>query len=158
MNVDFPDPFGPVIAYRRPGRNVVVTSSKRTRAPKRMEMSLTEIKIEGNCQGFAIAPISGNRAQCVITIIPRWPLWGSSVAAADCQSANGRSKTEPRPAGSVKCAARTAKLPGTNRAALRFARSSLRGLPRTQNKNIVHAPRRSRPGFQTSIPSFRIPS
>jgi hypothetical protein len=52
MNVDLPAPFGPVIAYRRPGTNVVVTSSKRMRAPKRMVTALTEIKVEGALLGL----------------------------------------------------------------------------------------------------------
>jgi len=44
MRVDFPAPFGPVMAYRRPGRNVQVTSSNKTLAPKRIDMLLTESK------------------------------------------------------------------------------------------------------------------
>src|ERR1017187_2858767 len=44
ISVDLPAPLGPVTAYRRPGRNVQVTSSNRVRAPKRMEMLLTESK------------------------------------------------------------------------------------------------------------------
>jgi hypothetical protein len=43
MNVDFPEPFGPVRPYRRPVANAVVTSSKRTLDPNRMETPLTEI-------------------------------------------------------------------------------------------------------------------
>ena len=43
MNVDLPDPFGPVRPYRRPGENVVVTFSKRIREPNRMETFWTEI-------------------------------------------------------------------------------------------------------------------
>ena len=43
MNVDLPDPLGPVKPYRRPGENVVVTSSKSTLLPYRMETPLTEI-------------------------------------------------------------------------------------------------------------------
>src|SRR5438874_83197 len=45
MNVDLPEPFGPVTAYRRPGRKVVVTSSNKISAPKRMEMSLIDSKV-----------------------------------------------------------------------------------------------------------------
>src|ERR1019366_4106309 len=44
ISVDLPAPLGPVTAYRRPGRNVQVTSSDRVLAPKRMEMLLTESK------------------------------------------------------------------------------------------------------------------
>src|ERR1017187_2547529 len=44
ISVDLPAPLGPVTAYRRPGRNVQVTSSNRVLAPKRMEMLLTESK------------------------------------------------------------------------------------------------------------------
>src|ERR1700760_1030330 len=44
INVDLPAPFGPLIAYRRPVRNVHVTSSNSIRAPKRMEMLLMESK------------------------------------------------------------------------------------------------------------------
>jgi len=47
MNVDLPEPFGPVMAYLRPGWKVVVTSSNKIRAPKRMVRSFTEIKIRG---------------------------------------------------------------------------------------------------------------
>ena len=43
MNVDLPDPFGPVRPYFRPFENVVVTSSKSTLEPYRMETLLTEI-------------------------------------------------------------------------------------------------------------------
>ena len=43
MNVDFPAPFGPVKPYFRPDENVVVTSSKRTFDPKRMDTPLTVI-------------------------------------------------------------------------------------------------------------------
>jgi hypothetical protein len=43
MNVDFPEPFGPVSPYRRPFENVVVTSSKSVFDPYRMETPLTEI-------------------------------------------------------------------------------------------------------------------
>jgi hypothetical protein len=43
MNVDFPAPFGPVRPYRRPVEKVVVTSSKSTFDPYRMETLLTEI-------------------------------------------------------------------------------------------------------------------
>jgi hypothetical protein len=43
MNVDLPAPFGPVNPYRRSAENVVVTSSKRTFDPNRMETPLTEI-------------------------------------------------------------------------------------------------------------------
>ena len=43
MNVDLPAPFGPVRPYRRPAENVVVTSSKSTFEPNRMETLLTEI-------------------------------------------------------------------------------------------------------------------
>jgi hypothetical protein len=43
MNVDFPAPFGPVKPYRRPAENVVVTSSKSTFEPYRMETPVTEI-------------------------------------------------------------------------------------------------------------------
>src|SRR5579862_2161561 len=84
MNVDLPDPLGPVMAYRRPGRNVAVTSSNRMRAPKRMEMSLTEIKIEGSCQGFAIEPAKAKRAQCVCLLYLGGQLrcWASSLMDA----------------------------------------------------------------------------
>src|SRR5690348_8308611 len=41
MKVDLPAPLGPVTAYRRPAIKVQVTSSKRTRGPKRMEMLFT---------------------------------------------------------------------------------------------------------------------
>ena len=44
MNVDLPAPFGPEMAYRRPGIKVLVTSSNRVREPKRMEILLTESK------------------------------------------------------------------------------------------------------------------
>ncbi len=43
MNVDLPAPLGPVRPYRRPAENVVVTSSKSTFDPYRMETLLTEI-------------------------------------------------------------------------------------------------------------------
>ncbi len=43
MNVDLPEPLGPVRPYRRPSENVVVTSSKSTFDPNRMETSLTVI-------------------------------------------------------------------------------------------------------------------
>src|SRR3954468_9239617 len=43
MNVDLPEPFGPVRPYRRPAENVVDTSSKRILDPKRIETPLTEI-------------------------------------------------------------------------------------------------------------------
>jgi len=43
MNVDFPAPFGPVKPYFLPDENVVVTSSKRTFDPKRMDTLLTVI-------------------------------------------------------------------------------------------------------------------
>jgi hypothetical protein len=43
MNVDFPAPFGPVKPYLRPDENVVVTSSKRTFDPKRMDTPFTVI-------------------------------------------------------------------------------------------------------------------
>jgi hypothetical protein len=43
MNVDFPAPFGPVNPYRRPAENVVVTSSKSTFDPYRMDTPCTEI-------------------------------------------------------------------------------------------------------------------
>ena len=46
MNVDFPAPFGPVRPYRRPIVNVVVTSSKSTFDPNRIETLLTEIMRE----------------------------------------------------------------------------------------------------------------
>src|SRR5688500_8242740 len=45
MKVDLPAPFGPVSPYRRPLENVVVTSSKSTFDPYRMEMPWTEIMI-----------------------------------------------------------------------------------------------------------------
>jgi hypothetical protein len=45
MKVDFPAPFGPVSPYRRPAEKVVVTSSKRTFDPNRMETPCTEIMI-----------------------------------------------------------------------------------------------------------------
>jgi hypothetical protein len=43
MKVDLPAPFGPVNPYRRPAENVVVTSSKSTFDPNRMETPVTEI-------------------------------------------------------------------------------------------------------------------
>jgi hypothetical protein len=43
MNVDLPAPFGPVSPYRRPTENIVVTSSKSTFDPNRMDTPLTEI-------------------------------------------------------------------------------------------------------------------
>jgi hypothetical protein len=43
MNVDFPAPLGPVKPYRRPEENVVVTSSKSTFDPYRIDTLLTEI-------------------------------------------------------------------------------------------------------------------
>jgi len=43
MTVDFPAPFGPVNPYFRPDENVVVTSSKRTFDPKRIDTPLTVI-------------------------------------------------------------------------------------------------------------------
>jgi len=43
MNVDFPAPLGPVSPYLRPVEKVVVTSSKSTYEPYRIETSLTEI-------------------------------------------------------------------------------------------------------------------
>jgi hypothetical protein len=43
MNVDLPAPLGPVSPYRRPEEKVVVTSSKSTFEPNRMETPLTEI-------------------------------------------------------------------------------------------------------------------
>jgi hypothetical protein len=49
MNVDFPAPFGPVKPYRRPAENVVVTSSKRTFDPNRMDTPVTEIMIVVRC-------------------------------------------------------------------------------------------------------------
>src|SRR6267154_3934089 len=48
IKVDLPAPFGPVIAYRRPAINVVVTSSNSTRAPYRIDILLIEI-IALNC-------------------------------------------------------------------------------------------------------------
>ena len=42
IRVDLPAPFGPVMAYRRPAENVVVTSSNSTRAPYRIETLFTE--------------------------------------------------------------------------------------------------------------------
>src|SRR3954451_20613684 len=44
IKVDLPAPLGPVMAYRRPARNVQVTSSNSILAPKRMEMLLRESK------------------------------------------------------------------------------------------------------------------
>jgi hypothetical protein len=52
MNVDLPAPFGPVSPYRRPGESVVVTSSKSTFEPYRMETPLTEIM---NCLLYVAA-------------------------------------------------------------------------------------------------------
>ena len=46
MNVDLPDPFGPVRPYRRPSENVVVTSSKSSLEPYRMDTPCTEIMIQ----------------------------------------------------------------------------------------------------------------
>ena len=43
MKVDLPDPLGPVSPYRRPAENVVLTSSKSTFEPNRMDTPLTEI-------------------------------------------------------------------------------------------------------------------
>jgi hypothetical protein len=43
MNVDFPAPLGPVRPYRRAEENVVVTSSKRTFDPNRIDTPWTEI-------------------------------------------------------------------------------------------------------------------
>src|SRR3990167_783619 len=43
MNVDLPAPLGPVRPYRRPAEKVVVTSSKSTFEPYRMETPCTEI-------------------------------------------------------------------------------------------------------------------
>ena len=43
MKVDLPAPFGPVSPYRRPAEKVVVTSSKRTFDPNRIDMPWTEI-------------------------------------------------------------------------------------------------------------------
>jgi hypothetical protein len=45
MNVDLPDPLGPVNPYRRPDEKVVVTSSKSNFEPYRIETPLTEIMI-----------------------------------------------------------------------------------------------------------------
>ena len=42
IRVDLPAPLGPVMAYRRPAEKVVVTSSKSTRAPYRIETLFTE--------------------------------------------------------------------------------------------------------------------
>src|SRR5260370_28825741 len=44
ISVDFPAPFGPEMAYRRPARNVQETSSNRSLAPKRMDRLLMESK------------------------------------------------------------------------------------------------------------------
>src|SRR5580658_5500490 len=44
MSVVFPAPLGPLIAYRRPGKNVQLTSSNKIRGPKRIVMLLREIK------------------------------------------------------------------------------------------------------------------
>ena len=41
--MDFPAPFGPVSPYRRPAENVVVTSSKSTFDPNRIDTPVTEI-------------------------------------------------------------------------------------------------------------------
>src|ERR1700733_10056639 len=60
MKVDLPAPLGPVIAYRRPGRNVAVTSSNKMRAPKRIVTSLTDIKVKDTYLGFADRTNSGN--------------------------------------------------------------------------------------------------
>ena len=60
MNVDLPAPLGPVIAYRRPERNVAVTSSNKMRAPKRIVTSLTDIKVKDTYLGFADRTNSGN--------------------------------------------------------------------------------------------------
>src|SRR5258708_1809984 len=43
MNVDLPAPLGPVSPYRRPVENVVVTSSKSTFDPNRIDTPWTEI-------------------------------------------------------------------------------------------------------------------
>ena len=43
MKVDLPAPLGPVRPYRRPTENRVVTSSKSTFEPNRMDTPLTEI-------------------------------------------------------------------------------------------------------------------
>src|ERR1700730_18937301 len=43
MNVDLPAPFGPVRPYLRPAENVVVTSSKSTFDPNRIDTPWTEI-------------------------------------------------------------------------------------------------------------------
>jgi hypothetical protein len=43
MKVDLPAPLGPVRPYRRPAENVVVTSSKSTFEPNRIETLLTAI-------------------------------------------------------------------------------------------------------------------
>jgi hypothetical protein len=45
MNVDLPEPFGPVKPYRRPPEKVVVTSSKSVLDAYRIVMPLTEIMI-----------------------------------------------------------------------------------------------------------------
>ena len=46
MKVDLPAPFGPVSPYRRPAENVVVTSSKSTFDPNRIDTPWTEIILE----------------------------------------------------------------------------------------------------------------
>ena len=43
MNVDLPEPLGPVSPYRRPSENVAVTSSKSTFDPNRIDTPCTAI-------------------------------------------------------------------------------------------------------------------
>lgn len=44
ISVVFPAPFGPLIAYLRPAKNVQLTSSNKIRGPKRIVMLLRESK------------------------------------------------------------------------------------------------------------------
>src|SRR5258708_36377312 len=53
IRVDLPAPLGPVMAYRRPVRKVVVTSSNKTRAPKRI------VRLSIDSKGEALLGLAG---------------------------------------------------------------------------------------------------
>ena len=69
MNVDLPEPFGPVSPYRRPSENVVVTSSKSTFDPNRIDTPCTAIIEEP--ADTSRAPRTVLKATIEATIIPR---------------------------------------------------------------------------------------
>src|ERR1700691_5720119 len=66
MSVVFPAPLGPLIAYRRPGKNVQLTSSNKIRGPKRIVMLLREIKAVN--YNVECAPASCQQSRALIDL------------------------------------------------------------------------------------------